>query len=406
MDTSKYSNEKGPPPPDFVTIVIKSKVPFDQKKVMELAPKPVRRKVIKDKVTFEVADDRVSTLYMPSDRVIVLTSLDGALLDPLIGSDGMKPMLPVDAQALAREARKGTAWAIIPFDQNMQGALKMVTDPMLLAQVPPELQPALKVVPDTKAVGVWLGADQTNLKISVGLACGSDANAKAIAGPLQAYWAKMKPQWQQLVQVNLKEAKLPPDVETLIKNIFDSTAATPKETVAEVSVQFSVQAIDNIVKQVMDPKTAGMYASLGQSAEKLFEKPFVISPEEKALLDAINKEREADKLDPLKANPKLFAVARAHAAGMARVGAADDEIDEMDNVKRLEKAGIAYEKTEINLAVGNWQQAIAKWKGTQVEKDKYMGKFTETGIGIGVKDGKVFTTQIYLLPKGADQKKE
>jgi len=187
-------------------------------------------------------------------------------------------------------------------------------------------------------------------------------------------------------------------VQTLMKNVFDTTTAVSKETVAEASVQLNVPAIENIVTHLQNPKTAAAYAGLGEAAEKLFEKPFVMSPEEKALLDAINKEREAEKLEPLKANPKLFAVARAHAAGMAKVGAADDDIDEKDNVKRLEAAGIKYEKTDINLSVGGWQQAFAKWKGTAAEKEKYMGKFTETGIGIGVKDGKVFTTQIYLLP--------
>lgn len=398
VDWSKAGGD-APPVPDYQTLIIKSKVPFDQKKVATAFPKSNYKKV-SNKATFEISDPLFSTLYMPSDRILILTSQDGAGLESIVTADGIQPSLPAETLALVTANRKSTAWVVLPFDDTIKKGLAGFA-PNLVAISPPELQPAAKLLSEAKGASFALNMDQTNVKMSLALALANEANAKMAAGALQGYWAKQKGPWKANVDANLKEFKLPADALALVANVFETTAAAPQGASVEGSVQLSIKAIEGLAKELTGENAEKVKAALAEASQVAFEKPFQISPEEDMLLKLVNKDREEEKLPALKPNPKLFAVARAHAAAMAKIGAADDEIDEKDNVKRLEAAGIKYEKADINLAVGAPQQVFPKWKTTAAEKEKYMGeKFTETGIGVARNaKGQIFTTQIYLTPK-------
>ena len=61
----------------------------------------------------------------------------------------------------------------------------------------------------------------------------------------------------------------------------------------------------------------GLLAASPSSADDKPEK-FKISEEEQKILDQANEARKEEKLPPLKPNPTLFKVARAHSINMAR----------------------------------------------------------------------------------------
>src|SRR5713101_1572450 len=64
-----------------------------------------------------------------------------------------------------------------------------------------------------------------------------------------------------------------------------------------------------------------------------------ISEVEQAILDATNKEREKEKLPPLKPNKTLCEVARAHSANMAKQGKMEHELDGKTPADRVKAAG-------------------------------------------------------------------
>jgi uncharacterized protein YkwD len=385
--------------PDFQTLIIKSKVPFDPKKVQSTLPKAQQQKV-KDKVTFQIQHEEFSTAYMPSDSVLILTSLDGERLDALVAADGTKPMLPPEALTLIDQAKKAPVWLAIPFSEQIKGLLGGLAQQ---AQgVPEPLKPVVKAATSTQAAGLWLNADAANLKLSLGVNCANEADAKLIASTLQALWNAQKAQVNKQVQDGLKDAKLPADLVTIIKNVLDSVQAVPTQTVAELSVQVDLKAVEGLSKQVAENPLVFL-GSLQQAMGKFNQPKFEVAAPEKQLLDLVNKEREAQELPKLVINPTLFKVAREHAKQMAKINATDDEIDGKDTGKRLEAAEYKFEQAIALMAFApnvNPPAVINVWKNNVASKAVILEKkYTEVGIGFAMSaNNQVFVSMVFAAP--------
>jgi len=130
-----------------------------------------------------------------------------------------------------------------------------------------------------------------------------------------------------------------------------------------------------------------------------------LSEQEKKILDLTNEAREKEKKPPLKPNPVLFEVARAHSANMAKKGEMNHVLDGKNPAQRLKAAGYDYSWTSENIASGDtdWPlSAVMKtWMESQIHRDNILSdKVTEIGIGIA-KDskGEVYYTQVFAAPK-------
>jgi uncharacterized protein YkwD len=131
---------------------------------------------------------------------------------------------------------------------------------------------------------------------------------------------------------------------------------------------------------------------------------FELSKAEQAILDATHKEREKEKLPPLKANPILFEVARAHSANMAKQGEMKHELDGKNPADRIKAAGYDYSYIAENIAVsdGESPEGIVKaWMDSKIHKENILNdKYTEIGIGIAKNDkGETYYTQEFGTPK-------
>src|SRR5262249_37478580 len=146
------------------------------------------------------------TAYMPSDRVLVVTSEKGDKLETLVGSDGSSPVLPVQVVSLVRRAQKGQAWIVFPFDQTIKQLMELG-----LAQVPlpPEKQPVVKAVTEAGGVAVHFGIDQRNVKLAVTLGCAKGEDAKLVADELDGLWKQFKPLVDQSIAEMLKDPEVP-----------------------------------------------------------------------------------------------------------------------------------------------------------------------------------------------------
>jgi len=399
------------------TFVVRSSVPFDQKKVAKWLSNDSPQK-IKDKYYYrkikEAPDDVV--LFMPSDRVLIIGPIPEAKLESVLTNDGTKPTLAGDSVNLVRQVQTSSLWAVCPFDaaakQDLQGTL------MPLAGTVPDLQPAVRAFQNAKAgvVSVRLEGDKARLSLGLALASETDAGAASVA--LQGFWDKLK----GLAGSKFLEGlgSVSKDIQTVARDALDSTRFSKSGNVAEVSASVSLDAAEGLAKKAqtempllmasMDTINKAASDSLKVEPAKPMpkveaDKPLVLTPEEKGLLDLINQARKqnGDK-PPLTINPKLFAMARAHAANMAKVGQLEDEIDEKDTSKRATEIGYKFAegKIDFNIAVGkdpNIHNAYNNWMGALASKSKLLDAFEETGLGIAKSEkGEFFYYQVYAVP--------
>jgi uncharacterized protein YkwD len=133
--------------------------------------------------------------------------------------------------------------------------------------------------------------------------------------------------------------------------------------------------------------------------------PFKMSPVEEKLLALINKEREKAELKPLRPNPLLFKVARAHSANMARQQKLDHVLDNKTPFQRLREAGYRYYYGGENIAFGERDfpltSVVKGWMASRFHRENILkAQYVETGLGFAVdKDGMTYYTQVFGRPR-------
>jgi uncharacterized protein YkwD len=132
-------------------------------------------------------------------------------------------------------------------------------------------------------------------------------------------------------------------------------------------------------------------------------KKFEMSKEEQQLFDLINAERKKKDLPPLKANPLLFKVGRAHSANMAEQQKMVHELDGKKPSDRLKDAGYKYAFSGENIAAiyRDMEKLVEAWMGSEFHRNNILSdRFTETGIGIvRDKEGAPYYTQVFAKPR-------
>ncbi len=134
-----------------------------------------------------------------------------------------------------------------------------------------------------------------------------------------------------------------------------------------------------------------------------------MSKDEQTLLELTNKERAENKLPPLKPNPILFQVARAHSANMLKQGKMEHVLDGKTPVQRVEASGYDYQRVAENIAAteqGTKQTDLLPivmkgWMNSKVHRDNILKpNVTEIGLGIARNaKGDAYYTQVFAAPR-------
>jgi uncharacterized protein YkwD len=126
-----------------------------------------------------------------------------------------------------------------------------------------------------------------------------------------------------------------------------------------------------------------------------------LSEDEQELLELTNAQRKKEGLAPLKANPKLFAAARAHSANMAKADRLDHELDDTP-AERVKAAGYVFRTMGENIAAGQRtaEEAISSWMRSEGHRGNLLGgEYEEVGLAVAAtKDGKRYWTQVFAAP--------
>src|SRR5262249_19131911 len=138
---------KGITQPESTTVILRSSVAFDQKKMGQWATAAGAKK-LKDKYYYDKHQDlaHVKTMYMPSSNILVLSELPATKFESMFAGDGIKPALPADAVALVRQVDKSPAWAVIPFDGKTKEDVRNGSGPvpLLWTVMPNDLRPTFQ----------------------------------------------------------------------------------------------------------------------------------------------------------------------------------------------------------------------------------------------------------------------
>src|SRR5262249_26464684 len=141
------------------------------------------------KYHYEVNDPRIKTVYMPSNRVLVLTSFLGLPLEPILKADGKKPAVSADTVAAIRAIEKNTFWGVVPFE----GKLRTDMEAGLAKDPPPtELKALVDGLLKAKNAIFWGKLDSNRLSIGLGLNCADPNSAGQVVTEMQAGWEKAK----------------------------------------------------------------------------------------------------------------------------------------------------------------------------------------------------------------------
>lgn len=153
-------------------------------------------------------------------------------------------------------------------------------------------------------------------------------------------------------------------------------------------------------------------APLLWAEDKKEARGFDPTKDEKILLELINKERAKKELPPLRANPLLFKVARAHSANMARQQKMEHELDNKKPGERILASGYDYGRATENLATADGPvplaRIVADWMDSKIHRENILDtKVSEAGLGIAKNaKGEVYYTQVFARPRKVIKKRD
>jgi uncharacterized protein YkwD len=129
-----------------------------------------------------------------------------------------------------------------------------------------------------------------------------------------------------------------------------------------------------------------------------------LTADEAKILELTNEAREKEKLEPLKLNPVLTEVARAHSANMAKKGEMNHVLDGKKPSDRVKAAGYDYAWVGENIAQTDGEPpagVFKHWMESPHHKENILREqFTEIGIGIARNDkGEIYYTQVFGSPR-------
>jgi uncharacterized protein YkwD len=146
------------------------------------------------------------------------------------------------------------------------------------------------------------------------------------------------------------------------------------------------------------------YCALSVQADPPAEEEFKMTPREKEVVDLTNLERKKKDLPPLKPNPLLFKIARAHSANMAKQGKMEHILDDKTPFQRILGAGYDYRYAAENIAEADrdytGKDIMKDWMASEKHRKNIMyPKFTEIGVGIiPGKKNLLYYTQVFGTP--------
>ena len=244
--------------PSAITLIARSSKPFDQKKIVKSC-KDADRKSAHGKSYYAINEGDFRTLFMPSNRTLILSSLTGAELDALFASDGTTPSVSADTAALVRGVDKTTLWMAVPFEGKTRAKIDegLRNDP-----APPEFQGLVNPAASGKGVAAWGALEGEQVRIGVNVACADAAAAGQLTQTAEKTWNEQKMKvtlGMGLLAMQIpKTAKVLGELTGSLKFSADGTVARATATTSRANLTAAVQEI-----QAQNAQAGGGFGGFG-----------------------------------------------------------------------------------------------------------------------------------------------
>jgi hypothetical protein len=223
---------EGPPRANGITLILRPSRPFDQQRIVKAAKHPVHL-TAHDKHYFEITEGSLRTVFMPSNRTLILSTLHGSDLDFLFDSDGVTPSVPADIAELARGVNKATLSLVVPFEEK---TTRTWIDEAVGRRLgnSAALQPVKEQIVKQKAAALWATLNGPRVELGANVLCGDPAAANAIEQEAEKGWSAQK---VQLAAMSLALKTTTPKAGQLLDELmgalkFSADGATARATLA------------------------------------------------------------------------------------------------------------------------------------------------------------------------------
>ena len=185
-----------PSEPPHLTLIAHSRLPFNQNRVRD-SEKDMYRQVAEGKTYYERNDGNImdlTRLYMPSDRILILSNLPQYDFETLLEKDRTEPLQTPDEVQRIRGLQENPFWAAFPFNGPTRQNLSRTTP--ILAKMLPDLAPILETFSHAKGAGALARWEEDKMALSLSLECDTEAAATKGSTRLQEYWDKHVKGWK------------------------------------------------------------------------------------------------------------------------------------------------------------------------------------------------------------------
>jgi phage FluMu protein Com len=242
------------PRPKGMTWVLRPSRPFDQKKMAKSFKNSVSKSA-HGKSYYEVNDGDMRTVFMPSDRTLVLSTLMAADIDSIFTSDGITPSVSADTAALMRGVEKTTVSVVIPFEGQVRTNLDDAVRQGQGAKGDP-IQPMMEQIAKGKGVAIWGTFEGQKLNLGVNVLCADAAAATATAQAAETAWNGQKLQLN-LAVVGLKAMGKMPKTAQLLEELLASLKFAGDGTTARVTVALGKTTLADVVTEAQAMQQGG-----------------------------------------------------------------------------------------------------------------------------------------------------
>jgi hypothetical protein len=241
------------------TVIIQSKMPFDQNKVRDWVSDQEPRKH-QGKTYYQAKGTQARDfpwVFMPSDRILIFSGLLEDQVKSIVENDGSQPALPGDIVTAIRGMENNTLWMTFTFSENVRQKLAEAL-PQARGQVPAEMAPVVDALPEAKLIALSANWKNDQISANASMVCAQDDVARQVAEAMQNAWDKLiknQADWPFLAMV-------PKDGQSVIQELIDNTKFSSQGSAAQLVTQFRVSA-DQLAK-LIQPR---MFAPAGMPAQ-------------------------------------------------------------------------------------------------------------------------------------------
>jgi hypothetical protein len=247
-------------------VIARSRVPFNQLRVRDAAKNAMAQRY-QGKTYFKVDETGANFLYMPSDRVAILTDFSESQLQTLIANKGTTTALPAYTVSMIRSLEANQFWLTAPTEflkqASQQGGFQGAGNGAVL---PLEFKTLVDSLDKAKALSVSGAIEGAQFRINLAVRCLDSASAKKLATDMQAVWDRYVRPGLAFLGAVPGAAGLEKPLKDLTKDIHFGS----QDDQAQISLTATMDTFDALVQQgkAMQQNAGGVQPQMGFPANR------------------------------------------------------------------------------------------------------------------------------------------